>query len=551
MADHNINIAFAGGADSTPGGSSSQYLSDILQKLTTAINKLSDAAGKANTTNPTSESKSDQSQPNPTIWDNIGKTIGVSIASTVALTLKRFLDVEASAIMGKATASGQFMASAIKGNANTSFGSYVSGLYQTDKAKSQALAELPYQAAGGLLGSAVGSVLGPIGAIGGGYVGTGIGDFFSANKKAEIEKQLQVKSAMAERDAMASVSQWKTGFSRFGIGKTNTEIVPGSLTDSGKAISVPLASEFQKMYGNDKTGNPNQNFNAIQNNIAPYLQTNPLDKKGTGDLNSVAQNFLKAGFAAQDFAKLTIQSTQYQAQSGNNIQKFSEEVKAARAKFGDVFDINAMQTSLNLMSAGYGKDQAQKIAFQSQTNPGMMGSVNQFMTQGIGDWYKNKAIGNMVGFDINKSLAAGHITGANKGVEAELRKENKAYIGGTDPLSLPLFKLLLGSGTMNSMQLGSLLQPMVKPLAHALNEPETASPAQDQAVKDISDVLKNGLSNVNTMNVTATNVVINQGVPQSKTGTIGMSSTMNMSEGGGLMTTPSAYSPGRTPALKH
>ncbi len=491
-------------------GASSQFMNQVLTNLNNAINRLNTTIGNMNTGGGGNQPPNRvPSGSTGDIWDKVGKTIGLSIASVVGMTLKRFLDIEATSIMARATSSGQFMASAIKGNANESFGGYVNSLFQTEKAKQQAQTSAIAGIGGGAVGAILGAVATPFtaglvnpvtGAGAGAFLGNAFGNYISAEDRAKIERKQQIQGALAERAAMASISEWKTGFSRFGLARTNREIVPAGLTDNGRAINVPLSQSFENQYGKS------QNFNAILNGIVPNLQTQPLDMQKTGDLNKVSQNFLKAGFAVSDFAKLTMQSTQYQAVTGKNIQQFSEDVKEARSKFGDTFDVSSMQTSLNLMTLGYTKSQAQNLAFQSQYNPSSISSVDQFMSQSVGDFYKNKAIGGLIGLDINKSLSTGHAVETRKGAIEKLRSQLATYAQGE---TAPSNELMYFMQTGDNKRLASLLQNQVTPISGAINEATSQSPAQDRATSEIMDVLRNGLSNVQNMNVNAANVIIN------------------------------------------
>ncbi len=523
MSDHNININFpSSGSGQTGnyqqnnqqnnyqfnmgGGSSTQYLNQVLQSLNSTINNLNKNINTIINKIP-KESKEKKD-----VWDSVGKTIGTSIASVVGLTLKRFLDIESNAIMSRAVSSGQFMAATIKGNANDAFGGYVNSLFQTEKARQQANTSNIAEGAFGAIGAAGGAIAGGFAApVTGGIVnplslglagymgGKSFGNFVSADERARQEKMLQVKGALAERSAMASVSEWKTGFSRFGLSRTGRDIVPAGYTDDNKAINVPLSQQFENKYGKS------QNYNAIQNNITPYLQSSPLDSQKTGDLAKVSQNFLKAGFAVQDFSKLTMQSSQYQAITGKNIQQFSEYVKDARSKFGDAFDVTTNQTALNLMTLGYSKNQAQNVAFQSQYNSGMNSNVSKFNNLGIQDYYKNKAVGDALGIDINQSLKSGSFVG-DEFAKKELRKELDKF---TDTKEYGNTMAILNAGLgLSPQDISSLLQDKVSTLNKPVNEQSGVSPAQDRGATEIIDILRNGLSNVQNMNVNAKSVVI-------------------------------------------
>ncbi len=525
MSDHNINVSFSADAVNSQaygeGGSYNQHLNNILTQLLEAINKLNVNINNIKSKEPKKPTESyDPSKA-------IATSIGTAVAGVLTATLKRLLDTQANAIFARASSSGQFMASAIKGGANENFGTYASSLFQYEKVRQQQNVSSRVSAVlgigGALIGGAAGAVLGSAlpgigtaavgakGAAAGAALGTAAGAYLapklgenilSVEERSKIEKELAVKGALAERDAMASVSQWKTGFSRFGLQKTNSEIVSGNFTDNGKPINVPLSREFQNQYGKS------QNFDAIQNQIAPYLQTNPLDKMNTGDLDKVAQDFLKAGFAVEEFSKLTILGTRQQAMIGGNLNKFAEDVKAVRSKFGDVFNTEDIERSLNLRAMGYGKERADELTFQAKYNPQSMSAIDQFASSTVKDWYMNKAIGDQLGIDVNKSLAGGAIVETRAGSANRLRRQLADRKTGEAPpqLELMLAEMFVGDHKL----LGGLLQPKVKALESAVNETTTLSPAQNQATTEIMDVLKNGFANVKDMTVTAQNVIVQQ-----------------------------------------
>jgi hypothetical protein len=568
MADHKIDIQFSGsGSGMGTGGtdSSLQFLASILTKLNTTLDKLTTASNKGvpggstsqppkfspydinnqpfkSITNDFSKAVNDFSKDLENTFKDLGKKVGstltTSVMAAVGVTAYRLISNETNAIMGRAQTTGQFGAASIQGNANQQFGNYIGNLFDIEKNRQIQHNSAEAEGIGGGIGGAVssiGTIIKGIPVIGGvgrliekgglalGAAGAATGGYAAAKlANAQIEQQMAIRSALAQRDAMASVSEWKTGFSRFGLSRTNHQIAGSNIT-GGAPISASLSDAFQQKYGQS------QNYNAILNNITPYLQSSPLDNKQTGDLNKTSQNFLKAGFAAQDFARLTIQASQYQALTGKNIQGFSEDIKQARSKFGDVFDSSASQNQINLMAMGYNKNQAQNMAFQAQYNPSILGSGNQFMSQSIPDWYKNQAIGKIVGFDINKSLQTGHIAGASKGTEKELNKELQAFQNGVDPLSLPKLTLLMGSGVMNPSKLAELTRKQIEPLSNTVNEKSSLSPAQSMG-QDIVNTIQNGLTNVNTMNVTAQSINI--------TGNINTSHNTQRNEGGAVMTMP-------------
>lgn len=555
MADSTINIKFDTGASS--GGSesstSNQFLISVLERLNRTLDKLSSLGGGVSagintnssnnigtirSINDLNDARKRYQADNDqminefrSLGNKIGSVIGNSIMTGIGATAIRWANNASTAIVGRAAAQGTFSASAINGSANQAFGNYISNLYDIERIRRVNQNSLLYEGAAGTAGAVAGTLggvgvgmlaggvsggrAGPVGAIAGalkggmsgaskgtafgGAAGYAAGTLAAAQSNANITERMMIQSALASRNAMASISQWSTGFSRFGMRMGNQTIVPGDITH-GAPITVPLATDFQRRYGNS------QNYNGILNGIVPNLNTNPLDRSKTGDLNIVAQNLLKAGFAAGDFAKITQQSAQYTAITGRNIQQYSEDIKVARAKFGEAFDATALQTTLNLMSIGYNKSQAQDIAYQAQYNPGMAGNISRFANMGYSEFYRNKAIGSMLGVDINKSLEGGSFVGRSNTLD-KLKKELDAYNKGGEYGST---MMLLNQAGFTPASLRSLVQNKA-----AINENYAAngvssemSPAQ-QAAQELMTAINEGLKNVQSMNVTAQVVNIN------------------------------------------
>lgn len=572
MADSTINIKFDTGSTSNEGTSSSnQFLIGVLEKLNNTLGRLANMNGALNT-NPsnnvgTIRSLSDlddakrryQSDNDrminefKSLGNKIGSVIGNSIMTGIGATAIRWANNTSTAIVGRAAAQGNFVASAIGGNANQAFGSYVNNLYEIERVRRVTENTLKYQGAAGTGGAIAGTLTGVVaggiagaeggpagviagaikgaskGAAFGGAAGYAAGTLKAADPNAEITRRMLIQGALASRDAMASLSQWQTGFSRFGLKMGQQTIVPSDVTH-GAQITVPLATDFQRRYGQS------QNYNAILNNIVPNLNTNPLDRNKTGDLGIVAQNLLKAGFAASDFAKITQQSAQYTAITGKNIQQYSEDIKAARAKFGESFDATTMQTSLNLMSIGYSKSQAQNLAFQSQYNPGLASNVSRFANMGFSEFYRNKAIGSMLGIDINKSLQSGTFVGTDA-AKARLSKELAAFNRGGE---YGQGMMMLNQAGFTPASLSSLLQGKA-----AVNENISKtglnaemSPAQQMA-QELMTAINDGFKNVQTMNVQAQNVnIINQSATQNG----GLIQNMGRVVNQGMSMVPSPFS---------
>lgn len=541
MPDINIKLSMDEAAQGVSGGSSStaDALRDVLQKLTAAINKLTaqttGAIQKESTVaNIRSSDPINPSNSSSPLWrgvgDKIGSVIGASLGVAIGAGFSRHFFNEATAIMSRATATGQFAASGVQGTANQNYGNYINSLYSTEKAREIANRNATYESvAGGTAGivggvaSAAGDLLSGIPLIGGigkalshsariaataaGVVGAGKGAELAANKNQYTEESFTLRGAMAKREADASAEQWKTAFSRWKPTNYLQEVASSQLTGS-RALSVPLSRQFEERY------RQSPNYNAILNNIAPYLNTNPLSQKN-GNLSDVAERFQKAGFAVSDFSKLTIQSAQYSALTGKNLDSFSKDIVQARARFGDAYDTGTQQTALNLMAVGYGQRNAESIAYQAQFNPNLASNVNRFNNIGVSEFYRNKALSQATGIDINASLRGGQFVGSSKAreeLERELKNEQDGKSYGQ------LLTVLNQGGGFSPAQLRSLLQPRVAESKAVGDTSTQLSPAQ-QAAKDIQGAIQNGFSNVQSMNVNAQTVVINQAASGNKQAT--------------------------------
>lgn len=525
MADINIKFDTTGAGES----SSQQYLINVLQRLNISIEKLASVSEKPRPT--TGADKAFTTTPKPfdaitkdftkavdaynaqldnalkNFGNRLGSTLMTSTMAAVGVTAIRFANAESTAIVAKATSRGSFAGAAVEGRANETFGAYIGSFYSIEKNRQQEERTALYEGVATAVGTAVGSIIPGGGAIGGkllgGAAGYAAGKLLAASPNSETEQQMLIRGALASRDAMASVQQWRTGFSRFGLTNKEQTLVPADL-NGGQPITAPLASDFQKRYGQS------QNYNGILNGIVPNLNANPLDRGKTGDLDKTAQNFIKAGFAAGDFAKLTAQSSQYTAVTGRNIEQFSEDVKIARAKFGEAFDTGTLQTSLNLMAIGYKKDQAQDIAYQAQFNPGMAGNINRFANMGFSEFERNKAIGRMVGININESLRTGQFVGTDE-ARTRLKHENENYMAGGE---YGRTMMLLGAAGFTHAAIASLFQDKAAVNAgfskQGLNS--EMSPAQQMA-QDIMTAIGEGLKNVQNMTVNAQSVIISGQIP--------------------------------------
>jgi hypothetical protein len=531
MAD--INIRFDQGSNSTGGANgSNDYLIGILQKLNSTLDKLANAASKSS--NAPSNIKSPYemvqkpfeqiskdfekavndynnsvSKKLELIGNRMGSSLMTGALAGATVLATRYAGAETTAIIARATSRGSFAAAGIQGGANQEFGNYVGSYFDIEKNRRQNEHSANYEAAGAAVaagiatfitkspaaGAAAASITGRLIAKGaatlGGYEA---GKYFAAGGNALTEEQMLQQRALATSQANASVSQWRTGFSRFGLKMSQQEIASSQIT-GGAAISVPLAQEFENRYRGS------QNYNAILNGIVPNLNTNPLDRGKTGDLNNVAQNFLKAGFAVGEFGKLTLQSAQYTAISGKNIEQFSEEIKQARKRFGEGFDSGTLQNTLNLMAIGYDKNQAANLAYQSQFNPGIAGNVGRYANQGYSDFYRNQALSGMLGLNVNETLRTGSFVGSKASREKYTKEIQDYFQHGKLGAQLGL---ALATGTFTPASLQSTLQgkAAVNTLGGKAGLDSSLSPGQE-AAQGVIGAITDGLKNVQNMSVTA------------------------------------------------
>lgn len=533
MKDAADSAASANGIG-TGEGSSNNYLNSVLNRLDATIKKL-DAT--ITTKKNTEETAGGTTGGLASVAKSMGATIATAIATAVGVTVARYLNNQANAVMSRATNTGNFVASAIAGKANENFGNYASQFVQIEAQRRIANVMATGEGEGGGIGATIGTILGagiggiagsligPEGTLGGGIAGAAVGGKFgaafgggtgaAAGKLAAASQNAQfiqmdalAKAAAVQREADASVSQWKTGFSRFGMQMTNKTLVGSDIT-GGAPITAPLQMDFERRYGKS------QNFNAIQNQMVPFLTSNPLSSK-TGDLNNISQQFLKAGFAVSDFSRLTMQSSQYAAITGKHFQDFSNDLVTARAKFGDAYDVSTNQTALNLMTLGYGKDQAQHLANQSMYNPGVMNSVSMLANSSYSDYYRRKSLTGMTGLDIGKSLSQGRLIGPNgkpisKAEHDQIERElSLAQSGGPQSLRMAA----LQSGGVSNMLLAQLAQGQVsegklsKGQVKELMNPELG-PGQTAATQAGS--MGSLLANVSSMMVNATQVTLING----------------------------------------
>lgn len=554
MSDHNININFGG--DNPQQGGNYGFLSDVLNKLNANLAKLENAIQKLNTSSQKTENintkstleqrtqaqkelielraqkklqeqdkkyqqekQRDEERHNRRLQlekrreeQRIAisrRSFGLGALGGIGYTALQYLANQNSATMSKAGATGSFLGANIQGTGANNYGNYVGSLYNIEKNRQIARNNILAQGAGSLAFGTAGffmSGFNPVVAGASAYAGNELGKSLMTPSNAGIEQRIAIQRAISERMANASIAQNRTGFSRFGLSTSLYDIVPRDFTGDGKGIQARLSSEFENMYGM-RNGLPNTNYNAIMG-ITPYLQSSPTDKGKTGDLNKVIDNFTKAGFAVQDFTKLAVQGSLYQSLTGKNLQSFSNSIYQARVKFGETFGLDTAQTSLNLMSLGYNENNARNIAFQSQYNSGMMSNVERFQHQGVGDWYRNKIIGDMYGIDINKSLQTGTFQGSASG-RKQLMSARNSLMNGGQPLNNPIYTMLNASGVGDLGFISSLLQSPVKTLANPDYTPSKNSPERQTYENNLKGMIESGIINTDQMTVNASVVNVN------------------------------------------
>lgn len=515
----NVNNSSQGGALPPPspngynpnnGGSQSNYLNSVLKQLQTSIDKLNVTLNTlalnpgTKPVDPTPNSPDEQKKKN----DVVSSMLKAGAIGTIVSTAFRWMNANSNALMSQATARGNFASAGILGGANQNFAGYVGSFWDIERQRRIAKANAVGQGAGTLVGGALGSLGGVGGAVAGGAAGASIGSYATAFlSNANTEQGLLAVKGYYERAAMASNSEYREGFSRFGMGSN-----PFSLGTNGvSSIDAHLSNAFENKYG-QLNGNENPYYNDIQN-IVPYLQSSPLDQK-TGDLNQFIQNLQKAGIATSEYTKVTTQGIQYQALTGRQQIDIANVLYNARKKYGDAFGVTEMQTSLNLMSQGYSQSQAQNIAYQSISNPGVLSSSQQYMNQSVPDYYRNKALSKTLGFDINKSLMMGHMVGADSQTISEYKKELEAVRNGGEPGRL--LTIANAAGGLPSGRISELMQPLAATLANPGDSRGGLTDAQNEAIKDVTQGIKDALNNVGDIFMTATNVTINTQQPMTE-----------------------------------
>jgi hypothetical protein len=451
----------------------------------------------------TGNPQGDPSEP-PTAPSKLPLQIAGILGSSLVSFLGRELDISTQYRMANAGSYGGFAGSTIMGNAMQSYPAFRAGLVQNKKQEQMSqnsstwgilgdLIKSGGALAGGLIGSPLGLATGGMSILGGGAVGyklvSGIADnianYGASFKNAKISQQYDVKSAEEQRNAMLRVGMWSSQLSRYGN-----------------------SNGFISRYGQD------QNVLGIQNGIAPYMNSNPNEH----DLSGVAQNFLKAGYSVDQFAKLTLQATQYQVISGKDIKQFSEDMKQARAKYGAGYDLGTNQTAIDLMTKGVKPEEAQKIAYQSQFNPSILPSVNDFLGNTRTSYEYKKALGDAMGLDINSleqhggNLKKYSTPEFYKAITKELddfqNSDPKNRVYGTNmtmladgPLHITPDKLLQWKSGAPDGYKGEISKDAM----------DASKNEAQQAGSDIIQAIQQGLSNVGNVNINAGTVTVVNG----------------------------------------
>lgn len=510
---HDINIKFS---TSSSSGSGAGGVSEMAgyQRLVDTLNKLNDTLGKITNgqLGTPKEEKPKEEKPKDSTSTVIMNNLARGFVAGMGVYLSRFLEAESTAIMGRATTRGQFAASGIAGKSSENFGSYIGSLFAVEKSRQQTENMGLYEGAGIAGATALAKVLpgggltGMIAKAGLVYGGLKLGQYAGSGQSSKIEEQMLLDQAMATRQADASISQWKTAFSRFGMHTTPTQIVSGAYNE-GKPIKVPLAQEFENQYGKS------QNYNAILNNIVPYLTSHPLDKTKTGNLDQMAQNFNKAGISVAEFGRATMLASQYTAISGKTAEQFSKDFLESRARFNDAFTLEAQQNANNLMMLGYNKDSALNIANQAIYNPGIAGNVDKYIGQSASSFVKNEILGQQLGININESQRTGEFVGYGSQEKQEKDKVriSKILNNYTDKgvQDMNFFGILDHTG-LDKKGLSSILAGRVKSNGISAESQDTSPHAGQQQSLDIAQAIRDGMSNMNVSNmaVKAVNVYV-------------------------------------------
>lgn len=443
----------------------------------------------------------DPSEP-PTAPSKLPLQIAGILGGSLVNFLGRELDISAQYRMANAGSYGGFAGSTIMGNAMQSYPTFRAGLVQNKKQEQMAQNSSNW----GLLSKGIqygGDTLAAAGTFAltrdpkmamlawmaadqqTSKLGDNIANYGASFKNSKISQQYDVKSAEEQRNAMLRVGMWSSPLSRYGN-----------------------SNGFISRYGQD------QNVLGIQGGIAPYMNSNPNEH----DLSGVAQNFLKAGYSVDQFAKLTLQATQYQVISGKDIKQFSEDMKQARAKYGAGYDLGTNQTAIDLMTKGVKPEEAQKVAYQSQFNPSVLQNVNSFLGNDRTSFETKKALGVMLGFDWLETERTGSLVGNpefKKKITSELGKYNKS--GGKE---FGYDMTVLGQFGITPSTLGQWTTGSPEGYKGEISKDamDASKNEAQQAGSDIIQAIQQGLSNITTVSTTGNITVVGKidGTPPTK-----------------------------------
>lgn len=293
-----------------------------------------------------------------TTLQKISYVIGLIVLFPIVNYISRELNISAQYKMSNAKTRGIFAQSTMMGQAMQSYPQYRANLIQDQKQEQMAQTFSTWAIGGDIIKEA-GIVIGGLvcfplalgtnglSILGGASVGYAISskladsivNYGASFSNAKISQQGDLKSAEEQRNAIIRTNMWTSPLARFNNRK-------GADTQG-----------FMDRYGKDPNALGIQTIASNMN--VPF---------NTQDLKSVANNFLQAGFSVDQFAKLTLQATQYQVVTGKNLQAFSEDMMKARAKYYGAYDLNTNQIAIDLMTRGVQPEDAQKLAYQSQFN---------------------------------------------------------------------------------------------------------------------------------------------------------------------------------------
>jgi hypothetical protein len=309
------------------------------------------------------------------------------LAGSLVSYIGRELDISAQYTMAKAQNTGSFAQSTVMGRGMQDYPSYLASQVQAKKQEQIAQHTSNWAVGGQSLRYGIDALVGAgtflltknkttslLAANFADNYASSLGDkftnYFAAPGNAKLSKEGDLQSAETQRDAMLRTGMWTSSLARFNNRK-------GADTQG-----------FMDRYGKDPNALGIQTIASNMN--VPF---------NTQDLKSVANNFLQAGFSVDQFAKLTLQATQYQVISGKNIKEFSADMMKAKTKYYGAYDLSTNQTAIDLMTKGVDTEQAQKIAYQSQFNPTMLESVNRYLGNDRISFETKKGLGDATGID--------------------------------------------------------------------------------------------------------------------------------------------------------